>query len=266
MAEARIGERLLRRQCVDADLEAPVRIGLRKVVHLVLIELDINIPDFGHDVDKALEVHLDVAVDRNAEALLDRVIEELHAAVLVGRVDAVVAVALNWHVEVTHDRAERDLLRLCIDAADDHRIGPRPALPRPCVLADEEDVPDILVIDDAVRLIPCDLVRVDRIGPCISLVVKGLAVGRDARDIIADPLDLLQLRVYEYGAYQEENQKNGQDDADNLSRAAVPLLVFVTKGNLRVLLLFFASPFEKILHRPSHPSHEIRISLCTILP
>ena len=213
-------ERLIGVQVVHAGLQVPA-VGAAALVRpvpavqvdrLFFRQLHLDVADQGQCADEAVKIHFHIAVDGNAEVLCDDLVQQLHAAEQVGRVDPVVAVARNGHVHIAHQRGKNDLPRFRIDAADDHAVGALTFFSHPAVLADQQDILDRVVLHDAdVVRIEGDLLRLQSVrraaGPLKALLGCGDHVGRGRTDM-ADPGE---------GPRQEQQEKNSRrgDHADD---------------------------------------------------
>ena len=106
----------------QVDDEAAVVIPGILVVH-ALLDVDVDAADGVDDFLERMRIDDDVVIHVDAEEILDRALRELLAAISVGRVDLIPAVAVDFHARVARDGQERRLILLRIDRRNHQRVG-----------------------------------------------------------------------------------------------------------------------------------------------
>ena len=87
---------------IEVDDEAAIVIPWVLVMH-ALLDIDVDAADGVDDALKRFRVDDDVVIHRHAEQTLDRLLRQDMAAIGIGMVDLIVAMAVNRHARVTRD-------------------------------------------------------------------------------------------------------------------------------------------------------------------
>ena len=154
------------------------------VLGLRLAQIDLHTAQQIDDMLELVEIHFHIGIHDDAEVLIQGLVQQLHAAQIIGDIDAVIIVAVGQvQIEVAHEGGHGNGLLFLVEGHQDHGIGTGPVLAGAAVLADEHDIDDIvLTADGLIDLAPVDLVLVHC--GCRGVGVDGLVPG------VLDGLDL----------------------------------------------------------------------------
>ena len=92
------------------------------VVH-ILFNININAADCIYQALEALEVDHDIIIDLDTQKLLDSLLRQLLAAIGIGMVNLIPAMAFNAHTRITRHGKQRGSLRLAVEHHHEQRIA-----------------------------------------------------------------------------------------------------------------------------------------------
>ena len=122
--------------------------GAVEPVRLLLGQLQIQSAQPVDEGDETEEVHFHVGVHGDTEILLDRVIQQFHAAGVIGEIQRSVPASGHGKEHVPHQGSQTDGSAFFLYAAEDHGVAAHLGfLALAPVLPDEEDIDDLAAFD-----------------------------------------------------------------------------------------------------------------------
>ena len=154
-------------------LDCSIQRMCHHVLCFLLGKFNIQRSQLGNRRKESVEIHFYVSVNLDTEVLLNDGIQQIHTAEHICRVNSVCPVTGNRNIHVTHQRRQINLVRLCVDAADNHRVGTGASVfPFPAVLSDNQNILDIIIRED-VRIYPCQIYVVPAFRRCVYRLQAG---------------------------------------------------------------------------------------------
>ena len=98
-----------------------------------------------HDFNDLFEVYGDIVLDVRAEVFVDRADGKARAAAEVGRVQLVLADAVDFNERVAHQARELDLAPRVVDGDDHHAVGVALIIARTGIQTEQCDIRDVFV-------------------------------------------------------------------------------------------------------------------------
>ena len=119
-------------------------------------QLHVNAAQIVDDLHELAKAHFHVVVNHNTEVLIQRLVQQVHTAQHIGRIDLLLVVAGDLDIQVSHEGSKGDGVLLGVDGHQNHGIRSFPdTLQR--VLAHQQNVGNILSLDDKLRKVNIQL-------------------------------------------------------------------------------------------------------------